>query len=101
MATFTESQISDLAEILCTNSDVLEDHLSYYAEQITESDKTKVLARVTEWQGLDGDFTRIHPRERNFGAEINPADRKGFLVRSIASLLHWQVSSGVQRLARA
>lgn len=89
MATFTEAQVSDLAELLNSNSDEVGDHLEYYADIITESDKTKVLDHIASWQAASTNFTSIHPNVRNFGARINPGDLKGFYARTIANLLHF------------
>ena len=88
MATFSEAQVTDLAEILETNSINLAERLNLYASSITESDKTKVLAKVATWQASAGDnFTSIRPKEANFGAEINPDKQKNQIKRQIAALI--------------
>lgn len=99
MATFTESQITDLAEILGTNSDLLGAHLDYYESVITDSDKTKVLARVTEWQGADVGVA-IEPKERNFGVRIGANSTQSFIAQKIAALLQWPMASVSSRLVR-
>lgn len=102
MATFTETQISDIAEIVGSNSDYLADHLSYYELQITEADKTKVLARVAEWQAIDGNFARFTATESNEGFNLSPDENRRFLVRSITTLLYLPMSmGGGSRLVRA
>lgn len=88
MATFTESQISSLAGIFEVPSDTLSEWIGYSAALVTESDKTNVLAKITEWETIGSDFTKIHPMERNFGAEINPSDSKATLKRQVAAWLH-------------
>src|SRR5688572_31965903 len=101
MATFDAAQITDLAEILGTNSDVLDDHLDYYASLITESDKTKVLARVVEWQAIDGNFAWFSPTESNEGFNLSPGQQRTKLASWIAQLLQWPyVSSGQSSLIR-
>jgi hypothetical protein len=88
MATFSESQVTDLCEILETDSDYLADHLEFYANQISEADKTKVLAKITEWETAGAKFTAIEPNVRNFGAKINPDNQKNQIRSQIASLLY-------------
>lgn len=88
MATFSESQITDLCEILEINSDYLSQHLAYVAPLVTESDKTKILAKVTEWTTAGAKFTAIEPNVRNFGAKINPNNQKEQIRSQIASLIH-------------
>ena len=88
MATFSESQITDIAEILETNSDVLGYQLDLNAPIITESDKTKVLAKITEWATAGANFTAIEPKEANFGAKISPNSQKDQIRRQIAALTY-------------
>jgi hypothetical protein len=102
MATFTEDQITDLAEILGTNSDALGYHLDAYELVISDSDKTRVLELVTEWQAIStGDMvTTIEPKERNFGARVGSGALSASLARRIATLLQWTIVSS-NRLVRA
>ena len=102
MATFTSEQITDLAEILGTNSDVLGDHLEYFESVISDSDKVRVLELVTEWQavGTSGMVQSIEPNMRNFGVRRGAGASASSLARRIASLLQWEYSSG-SRLVRA
>lgn len=88
MATFTAQQVTDIAEVLCSNSLLVAERLTYIKDQITDTDKTKALALITEWQTASTDYTRVHPKEKNFGAEINPNDKKSSLVQRIANLLY-------------
>ena len=103
MATFDESEITDLAEILGTDSNHLSVHLDYYAPLITDSDKTAVLSRVTDYQAVEDNDVDIYAKERNFGAQIS-SDKKRSLIRArIVSLLHAEdfVSASGSRLVRA
>jgi hypothetical protein len=105
MATFTESQITDLAEILGTNSDALGYHLDAYELVISDSDKTRVLELVTEWQAISTTdmVTTIEPKDRNFGVRVSGGAKINTLAARIASLLQWQTTStyGQTRLVRA
>lgn len=88
MATFTDSQITDLCEILETNSDFLGQHLTYVGSLITETDKTKILLKVTEWVTAGAKFTDIEPKERNFGAKIRADRQKTQIRKQLAALLY-------------
>jgi hypothetical protein len=89
MATFTESQITDLADILETNSDVLSAHLTYHESLITDSDKTKVLSRMSEIQALDTNHSSFTPTESNEGLNLGASSNRIFLANKLAALLHW------------
>lgn len=105
MATFTEAQITDLAEILSTNSDVLGDHLEYYASVISDTDKTRVLELVTEWQAVSTTdmVTTIEPKDRNFGVRVSGGAKINSIVARIAALLQFEMVAGYgqTRLVRA
>ena len=100
MATFSESQITDLAEIFDTNSETLADHLEFYASVITESDKTAVLARITDFQAVEDNDTSIEPNVRNFGARINSNSKRALIRKRIAALLSWTLTGSGSRLVR-
>ena len=101
MATFTEAQITDLAEILSTNSDVLDYHLDLYESVITESDKTRVLELVTEWQSITGNpSVRFTGNDANEGFNMSIGEYKSSLARKIANFVQWPMASG-SRLVRA
>jgi hypothetical protein len=101
MAEFDASQITDLAEILGTNSDVLDAHLDYYASVITDSDKTKVLSLVTSWQAVTS-YQSIDAKDRNFGVNYSPAAHRNELASRIARLVQFeQGASTGSRLVRA
>ncbi len=104
MATFTEAQISDLAGVLGTNSDVLGDHLEYYETVISEADKTNVLAALASIAAIPAgnSVTSVEPKERNFGARIGAGALEGKYRQKIAGWLQWPltVSTGLGRLVR-
>jgi hypothetical protein len=104
MATFSESEITDLAEILGTNSDALGYHLDAYELVISDSDKTRVLELVTEWQAISTTdmVTTIEPKERNFGTRVGGGSLASSLAFRIGSLLQWPMTAfGQTRLVRA
>ena len=104
MATFSETQITDLAAILETNSDYLSNRLGTYREVITEADKAKVLGLMATWETAGNKFTSIEPNTANFGARINPGDRKDQIKKQIAGLLQCSdipSGSGLRYLRRS
>lgn len=104
MAAFTDSQISDLCTILEVGSDVLGDRLTYYADLITDADKTKVVALIADWETAGAKFTSIVAKESNLGAQFDPNAQKQQLKRQIAALIYAQdllMSGAVSRLGRA
>jgi hypothetical protein len=105
MATFDADEITDLAEILGTNSDELGAHLTFYAAVISDPDKTKVLSLVTEWQAISTTdmVTAIEPKDRNFGVRVSGGAKVNSLASRIASLLQWTATgtTGQTRLIRA
>lgn len=100
MATFTEAQITDLAEILGTNSDLLSTHLDFYESLITDADKTAILARVTDYQAVEDKDLSIMPTESNFGAKIGSSEKRSLIRKRIAALLSWQGLDSGNRLIR-
>lgn len=99
MAQFTDAQITSLAEILGTSSNVLNAHLGYVGSLITETDKTSILNRVTEYQAVEDNDVSISPMERNFGARIDNSKKRSLIKNRIASLLLWETNEG--RLVRS
>jgi len=100
MATFDESQITSLARIFGTNSDVMGLHLDLYAGIITDADKTAILLDVTAYGLVQDNDVSIDPKERNFGARIGADTKRSLIKQRIGGLIQFQVSSG-SRLVRA
>jgi hypothetical protein len=89
MATFTEAQVADLAEVFAVNSNALAAQLNLFASLITESDKTKALGLITKWQELDADdngttFTAV---TTNLGFNQDITIRKNEIRRTLANML--------------
>lgn len=99
MATFTEAQVADIAVILGTNSDVMDDHLDYYESLITESDKTIIVAQIARYNnGTVTGRVWFEGTESNEGfnmsAIVAAANRDPRAV--IAGLIQWPWSGGGQ-----
>ena len=76
--------------------------MTYYASVITDTDKTRVLELVTEWQavGTSGMVTTIEPKDRNFGVRVSAGASASSIRSRIASLLQFEATTG-SRLVRA
>lgn len=87
MATFSDQEVTNIAEIIGVNIVDLRFHVNYYASQITPEAYTRVIQRVTDFQAIEDDTTDVKPNLKNFGAEIS-ADKKRSLIRQrIVTLL--------------
>ena len=100
MATFSESQVTSLAEIFGQTSDLMSQWLSIRDGIITESDKTAILADVTSYQAIEDDNVEISAKERNFGAAVSASNKRNLIKKRIAALIGWQMASG-SRLVRS
>ena len=83
----TFAQRLDICKILQVEMPVLEYALTFNAEYITSETETEVLAEVTRWTTAGANFVKVHPRERNYGVEINSENEKEDIRRNIATLL--------------
>lgn len=103
MATFTEAQVTSLAEIFETTSDVMSTHLTFRAGLITDSDKTAIVAQIARYTNATvAGRTWFKGTESNEGfnmGAVNVASNKDPRT-IIAGLIGWEVSSG-GRLVRA
>jgi hypothetical protein len=101
MATFTEAQITDLAEIFTVNSHYMGEWLESRETMITDSDKTSILLDVTAYQAVQDDYVDILPNVANKGAKVSPDKQRSLIRGRIGALIDWQVTSGGGRLVRA
>lgn len=78
-----------ICEIINADPILLSVHLDAYSDYITAVTVTRVTALLTKWDDndLDTNFIRIHPKEKNFGVEINPEDMRDNIREALASLL--------------
>lgn len=88
---FTESQLLKICRITGVSKSDLDDRLIEYVP--TAEVETQVGALILEWfpasgTGVGRDFVKVHPKERNFGAEINPSISRGSIKQEIATLLY-------------
>lgn len=101
---FTEKEELDICRVLGVSPLTLKAHLIELGDDLTDTVEEEVLAELERWaSGAGSDFVRVHPKERNFGAEINPSDERADIKRNIAILLQLDVallSVGLGRTVR-
>lgn len=98
---FTAAQELTICKILSITPLQLDAHFDVFP--YSSDVQTAVETEITRWTTAGAKFTKIHPREKNFGAEINPGDEKNDIRRNIALLLEMDLDaiSGGSRLVRA
>jgi hypothetical protein len=94
MATFDDQEVTDLAAIFTVTSDYMGQFLSIRDGIITETDKDRILADVTEHQAIENDNLSIEPRDRNFGARMSGDSKRSLIRQRIAGLIGWSTSTG-------
>lgn len=100
MATFTESEITDLAATQGVASYVIVDHVTLAGNYITDSDKTQLLDWVADWQAVEKQYAAFTPTESNEGLNLNLAQQKAAIAAKIAGLLDFQNQTNNGRLIR-
>ena len=97
------SQQLTVCKILGITPSVLEYQLTLLDSDFDSDRQTAVETEITRWTTAGAKFTKIHPREKNFGAEINPGDEKQDIRKNIALLLEMDLNAigGGSRLVRA
>lgn len=90
----TTEEINKIAKILNLPKSYINAQIDVLGDDLTAQDETDIRAELTRWDGGAGaDFVRIHPKEKNFGAEIDPDDTKADIRRNIAILLGLETSA--------
>ena len=85
---FTETETLNIAKILnVTYIDVIDQIFNLGTAYITAAVETQVRAELTRWETAGANFVKVHPRERNYGVEINSENEKDDIRRNIATLL--------------
>jgi hypothetical protein len=95
---FTRTEAITIAKILGIDRIVLENHIALYPSEIDSTVEGLVRDEITRWTGgISTNFTSIEPKERNFGARIDPSAAKADVQKNIANLLligDYAVSAG-------
>lgn len=86
---FTDTQILGIVKILGTTPSLLDAHITSLGVSLTTAIETAVIAELDRWDTSGAKFTKIHPRERNYGVETFPEAIKADIKANIARLLEW------------
>lgn len=90
---FTEEQELSIVKILGTTPTLLDAHLETIT--LTAAIETAVIAEIDRWETSGAKFTKIHPKERNYGVETFPEQVKTDIKANIARLLEWPFAYAV------
>lgn len=86
---FTAEQKISICKILGVNGMDLDVRLSYYATYITAAVETAVIAEIARWTaGAGTDFVAVEPKEKNFGARIDPELEKTDIRKNLGLMLY-------------
>jgi hypothetical protein len=86
---FTPTEKHNIAHILGTTVTLLDAHITSLGATVNSDTETAVRAELTRWATDGYSFLSIEPKERNFGARIEPGDAKADIRKNIASSLEW------------
>ena len=86
---FTDPQKLSSVKILGTTPSLLDAHISSLGVNLTTAIETEIISELDRWETSGGKFTKIWPRERNYGVETFPEAIKADIKRNIARLLEW------------
>lgn len=101
MATFTPTEVTSLARMFSTTSDLMGNWLGIREGIITATDLAAIQADITAYELIDDNAESIEPNIRNFGVRLN-ADAPRALIRNrVAGLIGWEVASSGSRLIRS
>lgn len=99
----SEANQLTICQILQVTPSDLEYQLTLLSTEFTAAVQSAVEAQIALWTTAGVDFTAIEPKERNFGARINPNDARNSIRKNIAVLLDrpdWATGNGGARLQR-
>lgn len=100
----TESQQLTVAQIVQVPVTQVEYQISLLGDTYATADwETAVEAQLTRWTTAGVDFVSIEPKEKNFGAKINPENEKNDIRSNLAILFQrsdWANAAGTVRTVR-
>lgn len=92
---FTDENKLSICKITGTSLSDLNSHIA--DNPVSFAVETQVVAELNRWTaGAGSNFVRIHPNDRNFGAEIDPSAERADIRRNIVTLL--QIPSSIMSL---
>ena len=90
---FTSAELLTIAEILDITPQSLNSQIVYQGELITADVEAAARSDFAEWTSLRGKFTVIVPNEKNFGASINPNERREAIRKRLSRWLGFDTQS--------
>lgn len=89
---FTAAQLLTIGEILELTPLEIANHFDVFPY---DSDtETYVETELTAWTTARSNFVSIEPKDRNFGARINPNSDRSAIKKRVGLALGFEVSSG-------
>lgn len=86
---FTADEKLIISEILGIYPPVLDAQITLLGADLTANVITAVQTQLTRWTTAGVNFVRIEPKERNFGARIDPLLDQADIRRKISLLLQF------------
>jgi hypothetical protein len=91
---FTPAEKHSIAHVLSTTVTLLNAHITAMGATLDADTETAVRTELTRWETAGVDFVKIHPKEANFGVEINGTQSQHDIARKIALSLEWPYPVG-------
>lgn len=94
---FTEAEKMSIARVLSVTPTLLDAHLDSLGATVTTDVETAVREELSRWETAGIDFVAVEPKEKNFGARIDPNLAQSDIRRNIAILLEYSAYMSVAR----
>lgn len=88
----TEAEKLTIARILRVTPTYLGAQITSLGATLTAEVETAIRAELSRWETAGIDFVKVHPKEKNFGAEINPALEQQDIRVNLAVLFEMPVA---------
>lgn len=85
--------MTDIARVFGASSDAMDYHLDLYANLITETDKTAVLADVDAHELIENDVEVVTAAAGGFKGNVSAFNKQAKIKKRIAGLIQWPYSS--------
>ena len=91
----TAEQKEQIAKIIPTTTTLLDAHLTSLGATFTADKETSVEVELDRWDESGAKFTKLHPKESNYGAETFPDAVKSDIRRNIMAALEWPYATAM------
>lgn len=82
----TEAEKLTISRILRITPTLLEAQITALGATLTAGVETAIREELARWETAGIDFVRVHPKEKNFGAEIDPSLEQQDIRVNLATL---------------